>query len=162
MFRPCAPVRTPASLVAWTMVRQAQVVQCHRAPVQRQVVARESPALPGRDGLVVLEAEDRHLAEAAERTAAVGATVRLRDVLDDRDAGPARLRACCALVLEHAGAYVREMLGSPDDLKLRSSMTLFGGVAPDPAPSHRVLEAFFGGERCGVTRAVLEAWGVRS
>ena len=73
-----------------------------------------------------------------------------------------RLRACCALVLEHAGAYVREMLGSPDDLSLRSSMTLFGGVAPDPAPFHRVLEAFFGGERCGVTRAVLEAWGVRS
>jgi len=75
--------------------------------------------------------------------------------------GP-RLRACCALVLEHAGADVREMLGCPDDLKVRSSMTLLGGVADDPALSQGVLEESFGGEGCAVTRAVLEAWGVRS
>ena len=92
---------------------------------------------------------------------AIGSLAEARAYLAHPVLGP-RLRACCALVLEHAGADVREMLGSPDDLKLRSSMTLFGGVADDPAPFHRVLEAFFGGKGCGVTRAALEAWGVRS
>lgn len=43
----------------------------------------------------------------------------------------ARLRACTALVMRHAGTPLRAILGSPDDLKFRSSMTLFEAVAPN-------------------------------
>src|SRR5207302_3857782 len=44
--------------------------------------------------------------------------------------GP-RLRECTALVNAVEGRTIREILGSPDDLKFCSSMTLFGAVASD-------------------------------
>ena len=40
-----------------------------------------------------------------------------------------RLRECCALVVGHAGSDALAVLGSPDHLKLRSSVTLFAAVA---------------------------------
>ncbi len=43
--------------------------------------------------------------------------------------GP-RLIECAAAMLSHEGLTAREILGSPDDLKLRSSMTLFAAAAP--------------------------------
>ena len=45
--------------------------------------------------------------------------------------GP-RLRECTALVNAIEGRAIGEILGSPDDLKFRSSMTLFGAVSTDP------------------------------
>lgn len=45
--------------------------------------------------------------------------------------GP-RLRECTALVMAVEGRTIREILGSPDDLKFRSSMTLFAAVSSDP------------------------------
>src|SRR6202165_3427526 len=45
--------------------------------------------------------------------------------------GP-RLRQCTALVNAVQGRTIREILGSPDDLKFCSSMTLFGAVSSDP------------------------------
>ncbi|TVR91958.1 MAG: DUF1810 domain-containing protein [Trueperaceae bacterium] len=71
--------------------------------------------------------------------------------------GP-RLRACCALVCGHAGSDVLAMFGSPDHLKLRSSVTLFGGVAEDAEPFEAVLAAFFDGEGCGRTLEVVAGW----
>ena len=44
--------------------------------------------------------------------------------------GP-RLRECTALVTAVEGRTIREILGSPDDLKFCSSMTLFGAVSSD-------------------------------
>jgi uncharacterized protein (DUF1810 family) len=44
--------------------------------------------------------------------------------------GP-RLRECTALVNAAEGRTIREILGSPDDLKFCSSMTLFDAVAPN-------------------------------
>ncbi|MDD7452093.1 MAG: DUF1810 domain-containing protein [Treponema sp.] len=38
-----------------------------------------------------------------------------------------------------------EVMGYPDDLKLKSSMTLFGEVAPEIDVFGKVLEKFFGG-----------------
>lgn len=38
------------------------------------------------------------------------------------------------------------MFGFPDDLKLRSSMTLFAAAAPDEPVFAAVLEKFFGGQ----------------
>lgn len=46
--------------------------------------------------------------------------------------GP-RLRECTALVNAVEGRTIREILGSPDDVKFCSSMTLFGAASSDPA-----------------------------
>jgi len=71
--------------------------------------------------------------------------------------GP-RLRECCALVCGHAGSDVLAMFGSPDHLKLRSSVTLFAGVAEEPAPFEAVLAMFFDGEGCGRTLEAVARW----
>ena len=39
------------------------------------------------------------------------------------------------------------VMGYPDDLKLRSSMTLFAEAAPECAVFQQVLDKFFGGEK---------------
>ncbi|WP_211874280.1 DUF1810 domain-containing protein [Plastoroseomonas arctica] len=56
--------------------------------------------------------------------------------------GP-RLVACTALMLAHAGRSAHDILGSPDDLKLRSSMTLFAAVNPAEPGFRAVLRAFY-------------------
>jgi uncharacterized protein (DUF1810 family) len=63
----------------------------------------------------------------------------------------ARLRECTRLVLAVQGRSAHEIFGSPDDLKLRSCLTLFAqAVAPSPAPDTRVfgeaLAKYYGGE----------------
>jgi uncharacterized protein (DUF1810 family) len=54
--------------------------------------------------------------------------------------GP-RLLACTQAVLTND----RQFFGYPDDLKLRSSMTLFARAADDPAPFEAVLDRFYDG-----------------
>ncbi|MGJ4947116.1 DUF1810 domain-containing protein [Bradyrhizobium sp. HKCCYLS20291] len=43
----------------------------------------------------------------------------------------ARLRECTGLVLAVTGKSLRDILGSPDDVKFRSCMTLFDAVSPN-------------------------------
>jgi uncharacterized protein (DUF1810 family) len=57
--------------------------------------------------------------------------------------GP-RLRECTALVNTLQGRTIREILGSPDDLKFCSSMTLFDAVSPDPEFANAIAK-FYGG-----------------
>jgi uncharacterized protein (DUF1810 family) len=57
--------------------------------------------------------------------------------------GP-RLRECTALVTAVEGRTIREILGSPDDLKFCSSMTLFGAVSSD-AIFADAMAKFYGG-----------------
>lgn len=57
----------------------------------------------------------------------------------------ARLIECSEVMLTHKGRRVTEIMGSPDDMKLRSSMTLFSIVAPQCSVFDEVLETFFGG-----------------
>ncbi|KUI26648.1 calpastatin [Mycobacterium sp. IS-1742] len=59
--------------------------------------------------------------------------------------GP-RLRECTRLVLAIEGRSAGEVFGSPDDLKLRSSMTLFARCSDDNADFVAVLDRFYGGE----------------
>ena len=59
--------------------------------------------------------------------------------------GP-RLRECAAAVLAVEGGTAYEIFGSPDDVKLRSSATLFSRVAPAGSPFHQILDRFFAGE----------------
>jgi uncharacterized protein (DUF1810 family) len=58
--------------------------------------------------------------------------------------GP-RLRECTRLVLAIEGRSIGEAFGSPDDLKLRSSMTLFARCTDDNADFLAVLDKFYGG-----------------
>lgn len=57
-----------------------------------------------------------------------------------------RLRECCQLMLAVPDRSAHEILGSPDDLKFRSCVTLFGLAAPGEALFRRCLDRFHGGE----------------
>ncbi len=57
-----------------------------------------------------------------------------------------RLAACAAAVLSHAGkSSAAEIFGFPDDLKLRSSVTLFATVRGADPVFTIILEQFFQG-----------------
>jgi uncharacterized protein (DUF1810 family) len=58
----------------------------------------------------------------------------------------ARLRQCAALRLQLRDQSAHHIFGSPDDLKLRSSATLFAQVSPSGSVFHQLLDQFFGGE----------------
>ncbi|PKM28477.1 MAG: DUF1810 domain-containing protein [Gammaproteobacteria bacterium HGW-Gammaproteobacteria-12] len=64
--------------------------------------------------------------------------------------GP-RLEACVRALLLHRARPVRQIMGSPDDLKLRSSMTLFQAAAPQQPLFAEVLQAFYDGEQDAAT-----------
>jgi uncharacterized protein (DUF1810 family) len=57
-----------------------------------------------------------------------------------------RLLACTRLALRHARTPVRDLFGTPDDLKFRSCMTLFGIAAPVEPLFREALRAFFDGQ----------------
>ena len=57
----------------------------------------------------------------------------------------ARLRECTRLVNLVEGRSIEEIFGYPDDLKFRSSMTLFAQVSPDDDIFVKALQKYFGG-----------------
>jgi uncharacterized protein (DUF1810 family) len=59
----------------------------------------------------------------------------------------ARLAECCSALLRIKGKTALEVFGSPDDMKLRSSMTLFERAVPDASIFAQVLERYFAGSR---------------
>jgi uncharacterized protein (DUF1810 family) len=65
--------------------------------------------------------------------------------LDHSVLGP-RLRECTRLVNLVKGRSIGQILGYPDDLKFRSSMTLFAYVAADNQVFYEALRKYFGGE----------------
>lgn len=67
----------------------------------------------------------------------------------------ARLRQCAEALLAVNGRSASEIFGSPDDVKLRSSMTLFAVVSAPGSVFHRVLHRYFGGEGDERTLALL-------
>ena len=56
--------------------------------------------------------------------------------------GP-RLRECTQLVVDVEGRTAPEIFGSPDDIKFRSSMTLFAFAAPDEPLFKTALTKYF-------------------
>ena len=58
--------------------------------------------------------------------------------------GP-RLRECAQLAADVGTGSATEVFGYPDDLKLRSSMTLFARAAPDEPVFAAVLDRYFDG-----------------
>ena len=66
-----------------------------------------------------------------------------------------RLNECANTVLDIEGRTVSEIFGYPDNLKLKSSMTLFSEVATDSV-FVRVLDKYFQGERDPKTLELLK------
>ncbi len=64
--------------------------------------------------------------------------------------GP-RLRECTRLVYEVQGRSVADIFGSPDDLKLRSSMTLFARTTDDNEEFLAVLDKYYDGRQDRLT-----------
>jgi uncharacterized protein (DUF1810 family) len=76
-----------------------------------------------------------------------------RRYLADTTLGP-RLRQAVSLVISHSGKSAFEILGSPDDLKFRSCLTLFREAALDTADRElfgTALKQFYRGEADGQT-----------
>jgi uncharacterized protein (DUF1810 family) len=59
--------------------------------------------------------------------------------------GP-RLRKCTGLVNLLKGRSIKEIFGYPDDLKFRSSMTLFASVTSDNQVFKDALQKYYAGE----------------
>jgi uncharacterized protein (DUF1810 family) len=68
-----------------------------------------------------------------------------------------RLTECTDAMLSHPGLSAHAILGSPDDMKFKSSMTLFEAVSEKGSPFERALEQFFDGERDEKTIALLRS-----
>ena len=77
-----------------------------------------------------------------------------RTYLDHPILGP-RLMNCAEAVVAVEGRDARAIFGSPDDLKLKSSATLFAHVSPRGSVFDRLLEKCFRGERDGRTLELL-------
>jgi uncharacterized protein (DUF1810 family) len=70
--------------------------------------------------------------------------------------GP-RLRECTAAILAHAGKLTaHEILGSPDDLKFRSCLTLVAAVQPDEPLWSQALAAYYDGQPDPLTLNLLK------
>lgn len=69
-----------------------------------------------------------------------------REYMDDPVLGHRLIEISRALMKHAGGASASDIFGYPDDIKLRSSMTLFEQVGDDPVFGE-VLDAFFEGER---------------
>ena len=76
---------------------------------------------------------------------AISGLAEARAYLQHELLGP-RLEACVAAVLQHRGVSAERIFGSPDDLKLRSCLTLFKSVPSSPAVYQQALEQFYSGE----------------
>jgi uncharacterized protein (DUF1810 family) len=91
---------------------------------------------------------------ATARHYAIGSLDEARAYLDHPLLG-ARLRACCALLLALAGDDAHAVFGDPDDVKLRSSLTLFAHAAPAEAVFQDCLDKYFGGSADTATLELL-------
>ncbi len=68
-----------------------------------------------------------------------------------------RLLECAEAALAVNGRTAFEIFGSPDDLKLRSSATLFAFVSPPGSVFARIIEKYYHGARDDKTHARIEA-----
>ena len=70
----------------------------------------------------------------------------------------ARLLKCAETVFAIEGRTVSQIFGHPDDIKLRSCLTLFGCVAGPQSIFTKVLDKYFNGEKDGETLRLLKTW----
>ena len=82
---------------------------------------------------------------AAARRYSLKSTAEAEAYLGPAALGP-RLTACAEAALRASGRSARDVFGTPDDLKLRSSATLFAAVSAEGSVFQRLLERYFRGE----------------
>ena len=68
-----------------------------------------------------------------------------------------RLRRCAQALLPHVGQDIQAIMGWPDDLKLRSSMTLFASIDGPGSVFEQVLDGFYQGQPDSRTLDALDA-----
>jgi uncharacterized protein (DUF1810 family) len=78
------------------------------------------------------------------REFAISSLEEARAYLEHPVLGP-RLRECSRLVADVVGRTIEEIFGYPDDMKFRSSMTLFAQAAPDNEVFLICLQKYFSG-----------------
>ncbi len=83
---------------------------------------------------------------ATSKRYAIATVDEARAYLDHPILGP-RLLECSESLLRVEGRSATAILGTPDDLKLRSCATLFASVSPPGSVFERVLEKYYGGAR---------------
>ena len=81
---------------------------------------------------------------AMSRRYAIASLEEARAYLAHPVLGP-RLRECVGILLDLDGLSAHAIFGSPDDMKLHSSLTLFAQAAPDEPLFRRALERYFAG-----------------
>lgn len=69
----------------------------------------------------------------------------------------ARLIECCNALLAVEGKSATEILGQPDDLKLKSSMTLFAAAAGESSVFDRVLKNYYASHADEQTLRILKS-----
>lgn len=95
---------------------------------------------------------------AMSRKYAIKSVAEARAYLRHPVLGP-RLAQCCEAAIAVDGRSAEEVFGSPDDMKLRSCMTLFAAVSPPKSAFDAVLDRFFDGAR---DRDTIRLMGVES
>ena len=90
---------------------------------------------------------------------AIGSRAEAAAYLDHDLLGP-RLIACTGLVLAASENAITEILGSPDDMKFRSCMTLFDAVSKQEIFAEAIA-AFYPDGRNRATLAILETYGTQ-
>jgi uncharacterized protein (DUF1810 family) len=91
---------------------------------------------------------------AMARRYALSGLAEARAYLDHPTLGE-RLRECTRALLAIEGRTAHEIFGSPDDLKLRSCLTLFARASPDERLFGEALRKYFGGEGDPLTIGLL-------
>jgi uncharacterized protein (DUF1810 family) len=91
------------------------------------------------------------------RRYAIKSLAEARAYLEHPLLGP-RLVECAEAAVGVAGRSAHEVFGSPDDMKLRSSATLFANVSPPGSAFAQVLDRYFKGEPDGETLRILKSW----
>jgi uncharacterized protein (DUF1810 family) len=71
-----------------------------------------------------------------------------------------RLLECTEAVLRHQDRTAHEIFGSPDDLKLQSSMTLFAQIGGGPS-FEAAIDSFYDGQPDKATLSILSQWKQR-
>lgn len=126
-----------------------------QAPVYAQVLAELQQGAKRSHWMwfVFPQVEGLGSSSMAERYA-IGSHAEAEAYLRHPVLGP-RLVECTQLMLQHEGTSANAILGSPDDMKFRSCMTLFAAVSEKGSPFERALAVFYGGNRDEKTVALL-------
>jgi uncharacterized protein (DUF1810 family) len=84
------------------------------------------------------------------RRYAIKSLAEAKAYLDHPVLGP-RLITIAEAALHNQGKTATQIFGSPDDMKLKSSATLFALVSPRGSVFHRLLDTYFQGEHDQMT-----------